>query len=103
MTKLGQIKLNIIWIDKCYDICISSKDLGKYEYLSGQDLGYKLDVIQRAKFEYSPLGEAFSKVFERDDKNKKVIKYSNDLVFSSVYNFNKYSLPNFIETSAIDT
>ena len=47
--------------------------MGKYEYLSGQDLGYKLDVIQRAKFEYSPFGEAFNKVFERDDKNKKII------------------------------
>ena len=30
---------------------------------SGEDLGYKLDAIQRAKFEYSPLGEAFNRMF----------------------------------------
>ena len=71
---------------------LSSKNLEKYEYLTGEDLGYKPDVIQRAKFEYSPLGEAFNKVFKKDDKNKKVIKHDNDLVYNSirfimVYNF----------------
>ena len=69
---------------------LSSKELGKYEYLTGEDLGYKPDVIQRAKFEYSPLGEAFNKVFKKDDKNKKVIKHGSDLVHNSVHNFNKY-------------
>ena len=49
---------------------LSSKDLEKYEYLTVEDLGYKLDVIQRAKFEYSPLGETFNKVFKKDDKKK---------------------------------
>ena len=78
---------------------LSSKNLEKYEYLTGEDLGYKPNIIQRAKFEYSPLGEAFNKVFKKDDKNKKVIKYSNDLVYSSVHNFNKYSLSNFNEIS----
>ena len=42
---------------------LSSKDLEKYEYLTGEDLGYKPDVIQRVKFQYSPLGEAFNEVF----------------------------------------
>ena len=82
---------------------ISSKNLEKYEYLTDEDLGYKPDIIQRAKFEYSPLGEAFNKAFKKDDKNKKVIKYSSDLVYSSVHNFNKYSLPNFNEISSIDS
>ena len=50
---------------------LSSKDLEKYKYLAGEDLGYKADVIQRAKFEYSPLGEAFNEVFKKDDKIKK--------------------------------
>ena len=50
---------------------LSCKDLKKYEYLTGEDLGYKPDVIQRAKFLYSPLGEAFNKVFEKDDRNRK--------------------------------
>ena len=35
----------------------------KYVYLTGEDLGYKQDEVQKAKFEYSPLREAFNKVF----------------------------------------
>ena len=82
---------------------LSSKDLEKYEYLTGEDLGYKPDVIQRAKFEYSPLGETFNKVFKKDDKNKKVIKHGNDLVYNSVHNFNKYSVSSVNEISSIDS
>ena len=33
---------------------LSSKNLlGKYEYLTGEDLGYKPSVIEKTKFEYS--------------------------------------------------
>ena len=71
--------------------------MDKYEHLTGEDLGYKPDVSQRAKFECYPLDEAFSKVFKRDDKNKEVNKYDNDLVYSSLHNFNKYSVSNFNE------
>ena len=81
---------------------LSSKDLEKYRYLTREDLGYKPDVIQRAKFEYSPIGEAFNKVFKKDDKNKKVIKHDNDLVYNSVHNFNKYSVSSFNEILSID-
>ena len=82
---------------------LSFKDLEKYEYLTGEDLGYRPDVIQRAKVEYSPLGEAFNKAFKKDDKNKKVIKHDNDLVYNSVHNFNKYSVSSFNEISSIDS
>ena len=82
---------------------LSSKELEKYEYLTGEDLVYKPGVIQRAKFEYYPLGETFNKELEKGDKNRNVIRYSNDLVYSSEHNFNKYSLPNFNEISSIDS
>ena len=39
---------------------LSSKELDKYEYLTDEDLGYKPEVLERAKFEYSPLGGAFN-------------------------------------------
>ena len=39
----------------------SSGDLRKCEYLTGEDLGYKLSIIEEAKFEYSPLGNIFIK------------------------------------------
>ena len=36
-----------------------SNELGKYESLTGEDLGYKPSVVEQAKFEYSPLGKVF--------------------------------------------
>ena len=35
---------------------LSDGQLKKYKYLTGEDLGYKPDVVQKAKSEYSPLG-----------------------------------------------
>ena len=37
---------------------LRSGELDKYEYFSGEDLGYKpdVDVVQKTTFEYSPLG-----------------------------------------------
>ena len=32
----------------------------KYEYLTGEGLGYKPSVVEKAKFEYSPVGELLS-------------------------------------------
>ena len=49
---------------------LSSGELGKYEYLTGKDLEYKPDLIQKAKFEYSPLGQVFNKGLE-SKKHKK--------------------------------
>lgn len=36
-------------------------NLKNYEYLTGQDLGYKPGVFEKNKFEYSPLGKDFNK------------------------------------------
>ena len=35
---------------------LSSSDLRKYEYLTGEDLRYKPTVIEQVKFDYSSLG-----------------------------------------------
>ena len=40
---------------------LSSGKLEKYEYLTGKDLGYKPDPIQKTKFEHSSLGKVFNK------------------------------------------
>ena len=51
---------------------LSSKELDKYEYLTGEDLGYKPGVVQQTKFEYSPLGEAlYNKIKNKIDKKIK--------------------------------
>ena len=39
---------------------LSSNDLDKYEYLTGEDLGLKSSPIEQTKFEYSPLGRIFN-------------------------------------------
>ena len=41
-----------------------SKELDKYEYLSGEDLWYKPGIVEQAKFEYSPLGNVL-KLFQK--------------------------------------
>ena len=49
---------------------LSSKELHKYEYLIGEDLGYKPGVVAQAKFEYSPLGKVFKKGLDKKKKKK---------------------------------
>ena len=40
---------------------LSSNNLDKYEYLTGEDLGLKPGTVEQAKFEYSPLGKILIK------------------------------------------
>ena len=53
---------------------LNSGELDKYEYLTGEDLGYKPDVVQKAKFEYSPLGQVFNKGLQTDEKQVGLLK-----------------------------
>ena len=46
----------------------------KYEYLTGEDLGYKPDVIQKAIFEYSSLGKVFNRGLDESNKTEGVLK-----------------------------
>ena len=57
----------------------SSGNLDKYEYLTGKDLGYKPDLVQKAKFEYSPLGQIFNKGLGTDEKNEGLLKRPKDI------------------------
>ena len=42
--------------------------------MNGKDLGYKPAVIQKAKFEYSPLGKVFNKGLDESDKKEELLK-----------------------------
>ena len=53
---------------------LSSGELDKYEYLTGEDLGYKPDLVQKAKFEYSPLGRVFNKGLDSSEKQVSLLK-----------------------------
>ena len=47
---------------------LSSNNLEKYEYLTGEDLDLKPSTIEQGKFEYSPLGKIFNKGLDKNDQ-----------------------------------
>ena len=53
---------------------LSSNNLDKYEYLTGEDLDLKKSTIEQAKFEYSPLGKIFNKGLDKDDQKEGLFK-----------------------------
>ena len=57
----------------------SSGDLRKYEYLTGEDLGYKPSMVEQVKFDYSPLANVFTKRLGKDDKTEGLFKRLKNL------------------------
>ena len=53
---------------------LSSKDMDKYEYLTGEDLGLKPSTIEQVKSEYSPLGNIFTEGLKEEDKKEGLFK-----------------------------
>ena len=74
---------------------LSSKILlDKYEYLTGEDLGYKSNVFEKVKFEYSKLGMVLTNNAKpktnknrMDRKKQKEDKY---LIYNSQHSFAKF-------------
>ena len=46
----------------------------KYEYLTGEDLGYESSVIEQAKFDDSPFGKVFIKGLNEDHQKEGLLK-----------------------------
>ena len=62
---------------------LSSKDLlEKYKYLTGEDLGRRPSVLEKTKFEYSPLGILLSKSFKKD--NVKILRIKRVILITMV-------------------
>ena len=85
MTMTDQIKIldrKIMQNEAQYDLdrkaaktsALSCNYLGKYEYLSGEDLGLKPSTIEKTKFQYSPLGKIFNKGLKEDEKEEGLFK-----------------------------
>ena len=69
---------------------LSSNDLlQKFEYLTGEDLGYRPSVLEKTKFQYSPFDTLFSKTFEKD-KAKSGAKSESDFNYDSIHTFYKF-------------
>ena len=60
----------------------------KYEYLTGKNLGHRQSVIEKTKFEYSPLGMSLRKSFEKDSI-KNTAKSKSDFNYDYRYRFYK--------------
>ena len=65
----GQYDLDII---NAEILAYSNGDLDKYEFLTKQDLKYKPDALEQAKFTYSRLGKVFKDGLNKKDNTKKV-------------------------------
>ena len=81
MTITDQIKIlnkNIMQNEAQYNLdrkaatisALSSNNLDKYEYLTGEDLSLKPNTIEQVKFEYSPLLKIFNKGLDSDDQKE---------------------------------
>ena len=80
MTVTDQIKIlnrKIMQNEAQYDLdrkaakisALSSNNLDKYEYLTGEDLGLKPSSIEQTKFEYSPLGKIFNMGLDKEEED----------------------------------
>ena len=66
---------------------LSSGKINKYEYLSGEEIlpSNQQQIIEQAKFTYSPLGKAFEKQTKTiEDKGEKQIKAIQDIRKQSI-------------------
>ena len=65
---------------------LSSKDLlGKYEYLTREDLGHKPGVFEKAKFECYPLGMVLANnTKSKTNKNRAVSKQNKTNIWSII-------------------
>ena len=95
MTRKDQIKILNDKIESDTNQCkvdrlnaeisaFSSGDLNKYEFLTRKDLEYKPNALDKAKFEFSPLGKAFSMELDKTSQGyqeegvKKLLKDIRD-------------------------
>ena len=53
---------------------LSCGNLNKCEYLAGEDLHYKPNTVEQAKFDFSPLFKFFNKGLEEEDKKERLLK-----------------------------
>ena len=49
---------------------LSFGELRKYEYLTGEDLGYRPGILEQTRYEYSPLGKILIKGWIKMIKKK---------------------------------
>ena len=64
-----------VWLKKAAKIsALSSGNLDKYAYLTGEDLNYKPSSVDQAKFDYFSLSKFFNKGLKEEVKKEGLLK-----------------------------
>ena len=58
---------------------MSSNNLDKSEYLTGEDLALKPSTVEQARFDFSQLGKIFNKGLDKDDQKEALLKRLKDI------------------------
>ena len=72
----------------------SSGDLRKYEYLTGEDLGYKPSVFEQAKFDYPLLGNIFNERLDKYEQKEWLFKRLGSIKYKNEALLNAFSVAN---------
>ena len=74
--------------------------MGKYEYLTGEDLGYKPSVFEQTKFDYSPLGKICNKGLTEEDEREGILKSVKKIGHKKKELLNAFSTANKVSKAA---
>ena len=75
-----------------------SGNLDRYEYFTGEDLFYRPNTVEQAKFDYSPLSKFFNKKLKEEDKKEgfckrlKNIEGKNEEQLKAIKNYGEQQL-----------
>ena len=111
MTVTDQLKIidnKIIANQARYDLdrlaakisAYSSSDSRKYQYLTGEDLGYKPSIFEKAKFDYSLLGNIFTKGLDKEDQKEGLFKKLKNIKDKNEELLNAFSAANKVSKAA---
>ena len=78
----------------------SSDDLRNYEYLTGENLGYRPNVLEKTKIDYSPLDKVFSKGLTENQQKEGLLKRMKNIEDKNKGLLNVFSQTNKVSKAA---
>ena len=78
----------------------SSSNLRKYEHLAGEDLRCKPSIFEQANFDYSPLGNVFTKRLDKDYQKKGLSKRLKNIEDKNEELLSAFSVANKVSKAA---
>ena len=84
-------------------LCLLKK---KYKYLTSEDLGLRPSVLEKTKFEYSPLGAVLANNVKKKTNTNKVNikkKQGKHLIYNSQHSFTKFKNTDEFKELSLDS